>query len=67
MSTPPVYLLAGAFAGACASGLTTPFDVLKTRVGTSFHRQGWKGGWSDKQTGRLAKFLYGLSRFRLLG
>lgn len=32
-TAPPVFLLAGALAGACASGLTTPFDVLKTRVG----------------------------------
>lgn len=32
MAAPPVFLLAGALAGACASGLTTPFDVLKTRV-----------------------------------
>ncbi|CAM9801209.1 unnamed protein product, partial [Discosporangium mesarthrocarpum] len=30
----PKYLIAGAMAGACASGLTTPFDVLKTRVAT---------------------------------
>ncbi|CAN0338061.1 unnamed protein product [Ectocarpus sp. 12 AP-2014] len=34
MSAPPAYLLAGALAGACASGMTTPFDVLKTRVAT---------------------------------
>lgn len=33
MSAPPAFLLAGALAGACASGITTPFDVLKTRVG----------------------------------
>ncbi|CAM9986572.1 unnamed protein product [Laminaria digitata] len=33
-SAPPAYLIAGALAGACASGLTTPFDVLKTRVAT---------------------------------
>ncbi|CAM9158373.1 unnamed protein product [Choristocarpus tenellus] len=32
VSNSPKYLLAGALAGACASGLTTPFDVLKTRV-----------------------------------
>lgn len=32
MSAPPAFLLAGALAGACASGMTTPFDVLKTRV-----------------------------------
>lgn len=34
MSAPPAFLLAGALAGACASGMTTPFDVLKTRVST---------------------------------
>ncbi|CAN0087895.1 unnamed protein product [Scytosiphon promiscuus] len=34
MSAPPAFLLAGALAGACASGITTPFDVLKTRVAT---------------------------------
>lgn len=33
MSAPPAFLVAGALAGACASGMTTPFDVLKTRVG----------------------------------
>ncbi|KAG5183792.1 mitochondrial carrier protein-like protein [Tribonema minus] len=30
----PAFLLAGAVAGAVASGLTTPFDVVKTQVAT---------------------------------
>ncbi|CAN0020019.1 unnamed protein product [Ectocarpus sp. 4 AP-2014] len=42
MSAPPAYLLAGALAGACASGMTTPFDVLKTRVATG-SLEGGKG------------------------
>lgn len=63
---PPVHVLAGGAAGACASAITTPLDVVKTLLNTQ--ETGFTKGMAEavKQVSLLCclKFLLAYQHFQ---